>query len=57
MWDESRTWLCLVLFLSCTIFEQNKNMYTFLGIKETVMIIYHIILVHSELNMQEWVSI
>ena len=32
-------------------------MYTFLGIKGTVMIIYHIFLVYSELNMQEWVSI
>ena len=36
MWDESRTRLCFVLFLSCIIFEQNKNMHTFLGIKGTI---------------------
>ena len=57
MWDESWTRLCFVLCLSCIIFEQNKNMYTFLGIKETVIIIYHIFLVYCELNMHEWVLI
>ena len=47
IWDESRTRLCFVLFLSCIILEQNQNMYTFLLLKdckETVIIVYHIFL-------------
>ena len=36
MQDESQMRLCFVLFLSCIIFEQNQNMYTFLLYKRTV---------------------
>ena len=54
IWDESRTRLCLV-FLVCTIFEQNQNMYIFFlylrDCKETVIIVYHIFFVYCELNM------
>ena len=54
--------LCLVLFLSCIIFEHNQNMYTFLLYKMTVKwtvgsIVYHLFLYICELNMQEYVSI
>ena len=36
MRDESLMRFCFVLFLSCIIFEQNQNMYTFLLYKMTV---------------------
>ena len=60
IWDESRTRLYLVLFLSCIIFEHNQNMYTFFyqrDCKETVIIVNHRFFVYSELDMHEWVSV
>ena len=60
IWDESRMRLCFILFLSCIIFEQNQNTYTFWyqrDCKETVYYSLLYIFVCCELNMQEWVSI
>ena len=57
MRDESWMRLCFVFFLSCIIFEQNKNMYTFLYKRTVGSIVYHLFLYICELNMPEWVSI
>ena len=60
IWDESRTRLCFVLFLSCIIFKQDQNMYTFFvskGLQRDCDYSLSYIFVYCELNMQEWVSI